>query len=169
MNNKGWEMADMLWILAALGIALLVVGILYVQNFKNLGSNNSNNVEENDENIEVTSPTQAEEEEEEKEKELHEETSNNSNLNYQETEELLRSAAMDYVKEFYNDGSVSEVIIKASDLQKEALISGIYDYKEPTKECKGYVIYRKEGNTYNAYLKCDSNYVTAGFNENLAN
>lgn len=166
MNNKGWEMADMLWILAALGIALLVVGILYVQNFKDLGSSD-NTGKINDENIEVTSPTQAKEEkEEEKEKEIHEETSKDSNLNYQETEELLRSAAMDYVKKFYNDQSVNEVVIKASDLEKEALISGIYDYHEPTKECKGYVIYRKEGNTYNAYLKCDGNYVTAGYNEN---
>lgn len=163
MDNKGWEMADMLWILAALGLALVVVTILYVQNFKNLSSVTDSTSESS--NIQVTSPTIVKEED----KEEHEETSTNSNLSYTETEELLRSAAMDYVKQFYNDSSVSEVVIKASDLERESLISGIYDYNEPTSSCEGYVIYKKEGNTYESYLRCGSNYITSGFNDNLAN
>lgn len=163
MNNKGWEMADMLWILAALGIALIVVAIIYVQNFKNFSSSPK---APSSSDIEVTSPTESREEE--KIQEEHEETSKKSNLTYIETEELLKSAAMDYVKQYYADSSVSEVVIKESDLERESLISGIYDYNEPTASCVGYVIYRKEGNTYEPYLRCGSNYVTAGFNDNLA-
>ncbi len=164
MNNKGWGMTDMLWILAAFGIALIVVTILYVQNFKNFSS--PTKMPETSPNIQVTSPTMAKEEE--KEKEEHEETSKNSNLSYTEIEELLKSAAIDYVKQFYNDESVSEVIIKVSDLERESLISGIYDYNDPTSSCEGYVRYKKEGNTYDPYVRCGNNYVTAGFNDNLA-
>lgn len=165
MNKKGFEMVDMLWILAAIGMSLLVVAIIYVQNFKELENHDVDNTP-NKSDIQVTTPTQSKEEKEEQKK--HEETSEKSNLNYEETEELLRSASMDYVKKYYSDSSVSEVVIKASDLEREALISGIYDYQEPSKECKGYVVYRKEGNTYDAYLRCENNYVTSGYNDNLA-
>lgn len=160
MNNKGWEMADMLWILAAFGIALIVVAILYIQNFGDLS--NSSKKASTSSDVQVTSPTMAKEEEKEPE-----ETSEKTNLSYQEIEELLRSAAIDYVKQFYNDQSVSEVIIKASDLEKEAMLSGIYDYNDPTSSCEGYVRYKQEGNTYEPYLRCGNNYITAGFNDNL--
>ena len=89
-----------------------------------------------------------------------------STLTYTEMEELLKGSAIEYVKKYYSDPSVSEVIIKDEDLEREAIISGLQDPNDSSTSCEGYVIYQKEGNTYLPYLKCGSNYVTNGYNEN---
>lgn len=162
MDNKGWEMSDMLWFLVVFGIALMVVAILYVTNFKNIGNESDNNL--NKGNIEVTKPTLAPKEE----KEETNDDSTKAEFTYEEAIDLLKSAAIDYVKEFHSDSSVSEVIIKSSDLERESLIPEIYDYKEPSNKCKGYVVYKSEGNDYQVYLRCGNNYVTAGYDDNLA-
>lgn len=164
MNNRGWGMSDLFWILAILGIALLVSIVVYYQTFGKTSS--SKNYPEGE--IEVTSPTEAPTEPEvlEENENDDKEVNIDSTLTYTEMEELLKGSAMEYVKKYYSDPSVSEVIIKDEDLEREALISGLHDPNDSSTSCEGYVIYQKEGNTYLPYLKCGSNYVTNGYNEN---
>lgn len=165
MNNRGWGMSDLFWILAILGIALLVSMVVYYQNFGN-GSSAKDYPEGE---AEVTSPTKAPSEPEELEEENKEDDKEidvDSTLTYGEMEELLKGSAIEYVKKYYSDPSVSEVIIKDEELEREALISGLHDPNDSSASCEGYVIYQKEGNTYLPYLKCGSNYVTNGYNEN---
>lgn len=157
-------MSDLFWILAILGIALLVSIVVYYHTFGN--DRSSENYPEGE--IEVTSPTEAPTEPEvlEENENDDKEVNIDSTLTYTEMEELLKGSAIEYVKKYYSDPSVSEVIIKDEDLEREALISGLHDPNDSSASCEGYVIYQKEGNTYLPYLKCGSNYVTNGYNEN---
>lgn len=157
-------MSDLFWILAILGIALLVSIVVYYQTFGN--DRSSENYPEGE--IEVTSPTEAPTEPEvlEENENDDKEVNIDSTLTYTEMEELLKGSAIEYVKKYYSDPSVSEVIIKDEDLEREALISGLHDPNDSSTSCEGYVIYQKEGNTYLPYLKCGSNYVTNGYNDN---
>ncbi len=165
MNNKGWGMSDLFWVLGILGIALLVSIVIYQQTFG--GGSTTKNYKEGE--IEVTSPTEAPTESEVLDEENQEEDTEfdiNKNVSYSDMEELLKSAAIEYVKKYYSDPSVTEVVITNEELEREALISGLHDPKDNSLSCDGYVIYQKEGNTYLPFLKCGTNYVTSGYNNN---
>lgn len=154
MNNRGWGMADLFWILGVIGVTLVLVSVLIRVTLKDLAPT-SNNVSSQ---IEVTKPTETPEEAHKDDENVQVEI--NDSESYEEMEELLKSAAEKYVSKYYQDDSVTSVTISLEELEKEALISSLYDPNDNSIICDGYVIYNRESNSYTPYLKCGNNYQT---------
>ena len=157
MNNKGWGMSDLLWILSVIGVSLVLVSVLIKVSFKETSITN----EFDDSKIETVKPEEAPEELEPEEDNIEIEVSDNDS--YIEMEQLLKSAAEEYVTKYYSDSSVTSVTISLNELEQEAFVSSLYDPNDPSISCDGYVIYTRENKSYQPYLKCGSNYQTSGY------
>ena len=66
-------------------------------------------------------------------------------------------------QKYYTDDSVTSVSISLNELEQEALVSSLTDPNNSNINCDGYVIYTRENNNYQPYLKCGSNYQTPGY------
>ena len=158
MNNKGWGISDLLWILGVIGASLVLVSVLIRVSLKD----STVKIEDSGDNrIETVTPEEAPEELESDDENVEIEV--NDTESYSELEELLKSSAEEYVKKYYNDESVSRVTISLSELEQEAFVSGLTDPNDSNVICDGYVIYIKESNNYQPYIKCGSNYQTPGY------
>lgn len=157
MNNKGWGMSDLFWILSVIGASLVLVSVFIKVSFKDTPIS----VEGNDNRVETVAPEEAPEELEKEDGNVEIEV--NDTENYNELEELLKSAAEEYVQKYYTDDSVTSVSISLNELEQEALVSSLTDPNNSNINCDGYVIYTRENNNYQPYLKCGSNYQTPGY------
>ena len=72
-----------------------------------------------------------------------------------------------YSKEYFNSNEDDTVSIKK--LIELGYMEPVYDLKNKTLKCSGYVVKTKvsEKYNYNTYLKCGDNYETAGYLESL--
>lgn len=157
MNNKGWGMSDLLWILSVIGVSLMLVSVLIKVSFKEIPiSNDFDNSE-----IETIKPEEAPEKLEPEEDNVEIEVSDTNS--YNEMEQLLKSTAEEYVSKYYSDSSVASVTISLNELEQAALVSSLHDPNDINVSCDGYVIYTSENKSYQPYLKCGSNYQTPGY------
>lgn len=74
----------------------------------------------------------------------------------------LTNAAKNYIRDNYNNVNDITIPISLSFLKQKNYIATL---KINNKECVGYVIFIKNSSKveYNPYLKCDSDYITNGF------
>ena len=157
MDNKGWGMSDLFWILGVIGISLLLVSVFIRVTLKDT----SISLENPEGNIETVSPEEAPDELESESDNVEIEV--NDTESYNELEELLKSAAEEYVSKYYSDETISSVSISLNQLEQEALISSITDPNDDNISCDGYVVYISENQSYQPYLKCGNNYQTPGY------
>lgn len=94
---------------------------------------------------------------------IKEPTTENIKLYYEGLEDKLRVATREYYNAKYNDNNEDIVIINLTTLYNSGYISKLYD--KNNKECNGYskVINSGDSSTIISYIRCESNYVTAGY------
>lgn len=94
---------------------------------------------------------------------IKEPTTENVKLYYEGLEDKLRVATREYYNAKYNDNNEDIVIINLTTLYNSGYISKLYD--KNNKECNGYskVINSGDSSTIISYIRCESNYVTAGY------
>lgn len=94
---------------------------------------------------------------------IKEPTTENIKLYYEGLEDKLRVATREYYNAKYNDNNEDIVIINLTTLYDSGYISKLYD--KNNKECNGYskVINSGDSSTIISYIRCESNYVTAGY------
>ncbi len=94
---------------------------------------------------------------------IKEPTTENIKLYYEGLEDKLRVATREYYNAKYNDNNEDIVIINLTTLYNSGYISKLYD--KNNKECNGYskVINGGDSSTIISYIRCESNYVTAGY------
>lgn len=141
LNNKGWELKTMLWLMALIFCLLLYV---VLNSYKISGALASFKKNQN--------PTPID-------SDITDDSINVPKKFYYSNEELIEDAANKYVEEIYNGDYITRLIITKDSLQKTGIIGEI---KDPTskKYCDYYAIV--EGNSIDGYLKCD-NYTTEGY------
>ncbi len=139
MNENGWGFKDFILIFGIIFLAILVTIVIYQINFKK---------------PEATDPIDPSEERE-------------SNYTYGDLESSLKLAAQRYQNNNYQGTLESDEtwVLSYSLLRKKNYLKKpLMDVKETTKECSGYVIFKKHGTNilYEPYLKCE-NYTTDGY------
>ena len=94
---------------------------------------------------------------------IKEPTTENIKLYYERLEDKLRVATREYYNAKYNDNNEDIVIINLTTLYNSGYISKLYD--KNNKECNGYskVINSGDSSTIISYIRCENNYVTAGY------
>lgn len=94
---------------------------------------------------------------------IKEPTTENVKLYYEGLEDKLRVATREYYNVKYNDNNEDIVIINLTTLYNSGYISKLYD--KNNKECNGYskVINSGDSSTIISYIRCGSNYTTAGY------
>ncbi|MDD2391790.1 MAG: type II secretion system protein [Bacilli bacterium] len=91
---------------------------------------------------------------------------------YRIQENYISRAAMNYVavNREYIPNAIGHInIIKLNELQSSNMIDEIFDSKDSSQKCDGYVYVEKDENVdlkTKSFLKCGSNYVTEGYIEN---
>ncbi len=153
MNNHGWGLRAMLALVCILGVALYISATIATKKLKlNIideeiidTSSNTNGLEEN-----VTSK-------EEKIDYLKE---------YHIIEEKMAQATNKYVDDIYKDKSLANYVkLKLSILEANNYIEEVYDLKDDSIKCVGYVSISYENDKFNyiPFLRCGTNYETEGF------
>lgn len=143
LNNKGWGMGTFIIGIGVFAIALLVVVILVHNGAKVLEPKNKGN---NDLNNEY----------------------DNIEYDYTELEDKVVEAADKYVVQKYGENFDEDTLITVTvkKLQKENFLDNIYDLKNNSKKCSGYVTFYKKNNKFyfEPYINC-KNYQTKGYEE----
>jgi len=91
---------------------------------------------------------------------------NTTAATYSELEAKVATAAKSYVAKYYPSiSSGDNFVIQTDSLISEGYLTSIKDVKKSSTTCNGYVIVYNNGSSisYNAYLKCGSNYTTSGY------
>lgn len=136
MNNKGWSLNEFLAIAGVITFSLILAVILYDVKVKKIVDNNPNN---NGEKIVQT-------------------------YSYQEIENDLVEAAMEYMSKDKDLNKIKEEKIEIETLINKGFLKKIYDPNYSNYECDGYVIFTREKTTYSysPYIKCKK-YKTEGY------
>ncbi len=145
MNNRGWGLNVMLVFTGILLLALIIVIVEIQNNFKKLEANYEENSSQTEESIKPTYTT------------------------YEDIEFALIKSAGSYVRKYYSEDFLEGdyITVPLSVLQKEKFIGPIYDIKDETTACTGYVGFIKQEGIidYEPYIKCGKNYTTKGYIE----
>ncbi|MBE6144959.1 MAG: hypothetical protein E7169_05235 [Firmicutes bacterium] len=138
MNNGGWGLRVMIALCAVLVGALLIVVILISTGFFGLVKTNNKGGSQIDES-----------------------------RTYNSMELQMINASKKYIKKFYNNELEENdpLYIRVSSLQNEKLMDTLYDVKDSSIECSGYVkvIKINKETKYESYMKCGSNYTSEGY------
>jgi hypothetical protein len=162
MNNRGWGLDVMLRLCSVIGIALIVVAIIY--NFyykKNVGGFDKDGVDTEynttDENYQYSTDTRSEDDTYVTE----------SKKTYDDILEEMKVASDTYVTNHYNNLKSGSVRISLDSLIEDKLLDTIYALDDNTVICNGYVDYSINGGSkeYKSYLKCGDLYKTDGYQE----
>ena len=155
MNNKGFELIELIIFIVVSLIVLVICTIVYNQNF---GKIDIPETDEPTQIVEDSSNTENVIEDDEQE-----EQTNQLNTEYDELLQKMISSSKIYISDNYT-GTTDQIIIKLSKLIDENYITELTDPKDDDTTCKGYVIYDGTS-SYDAYLKCGTNYVSENYNE----
>ena len=146
LNNRGWGLQAMLVGVLVLMIALVIIAILVQKTFDDIMNPINNNQSGFNHKVEEKSEYKS----------------------YEEIENAIITAAKKYQSKYYDDILDGEKIsVTLRNLQKEKLIGEINDIKNDEIVCSGYAIFINDENKviYDAYIKCDENYETIGYQE----
>lgn len=144
LNNRGWGLQAMLAGVLVLMIALVVISVLINKAFADI-------MEPIDHGHQSS-----------------EEESDQKYKSYEEIEDAIITASKKYQKKYYSDILDGEKIsVTLKNLQEEKLIGIINDIKDSDVSCSGYAIFINDDNKiiYNAYIKCEDNYETIGYQD----
>lgn len=145
-NNRGWGLAMMIVLMSIL-LSFLVLVTILIYNLYNIKTNTVDNVNTKEDYL------------------IHEDAKINSDKKYKTYENRIKSNAITYVYNYFQDGIKDGVKVTLSDMQNNNIMGDIFDVKDKTL-CDGYAIVYLQDNKIisTPYLKC-SNYITEGYEE----
>lgn len=144
MNNKGWGLRVMLGFCLVIAICLLIVFVIYNKDLKEILGDNTNSTYVKENNNNKNNPTQEE-----------------KTYDYQGLLNSMVTGAKKYVSKYYSDNADVDLTINLTSIEKEGYITKIYDLKDTSIKCDGYVEVKNDN--YTPYLKCGANYTTSGY------
>lgn len=158
LNNRGWGLQELVIGIGILFFCLLLIVSLINRNFKQLEANLNGSSGTSQSNGSTTQNRPVEEEKE-------------NYTSYKSIEKAMTEAAKEYNADIYGADlqEGDKLTVTLNSLVRDNYLEKIYDIKDESIVCSGYVTFIKDGSnvTYSPYLKCGSKYTTKGYLERL--
>lgn len=153
MNNNGWGLKVMIVWICVLGVALFISTSIAVEklNLKITGNETIDTSIDNNIKEEATSKV---------------DNKTDYNKEYQKIEENMKKATNNYILDMqYTEVDANHLKLDLASLESNGYIDVVYDLKDSTIKCTGYVNvgYVDDKFNYSPFLKCGENYKTKGF------
>lgn len=155
MNNRGWGLKIMIVWICVLGVALFISTSIAVEklNLEITGNETINTSTDNDIKEEATSK-------------VDKKIDIDYNKEYKKIEENMKKATNNYILDMqYTEVDANHLKLDLASLESNGYIDFVYDLKDNTIKCTGYVNvgYADDKFNYSPFLKCGKNYETKGF------